>query len=66
MLPLKEFIEKANIADAMGPIFDPTLWRAGHEKLELIINIAKALQTLQAKIDLETINLFKGETNAHR
>jgi hypothetical protein len=44
---LKEFIELADKADAIGPILDPTLWRDGHESLDIIRHLARGLMKFQ-------------------
>lgn len=46
-MPLKEFIELADKADAVGPILDPTLWRESHESLDIIRRLARGLKGFQ-------------------
>ena len=40
-LDLSGFIEKANIAESAGPVFNPTLYQKGIKRLELIRRIAE-------------------------
>jgi hypothetical protein len=54
-LPLKEFIELADRADAIGPIMDPTLWRNGHENLDIIRRLAGKLRSFQ----VEAVNVLE-------
>lgn len=46
-LDLRGFIEMARMADTMGPILDPTLWRLGNRRLEAIRRLAEAGRCLQ-------------------
>ncbi len=46
-MPLKEFTEAADKADAIGPFVDPTLWRAGEWNLRAIRELAHGLRTFQ-------------------
>lgn len=49
-MPLKEFIEDADRAAAIGPILDPTLWRAGSKNLGTIMDLARSLREFQSKV----------------
>ena len=58
-LDLAAFIEKAQHADTLGPMLDPTLWMKGGKNLSLVIDVARAahrfqlaFQTLREKADL--------------
>jgi hypothetical protein len=46
-IPLKEFIEAANKADTLGPIFDPSLWLLANKPLQQITALAKGLKEFQ-------------------
>jgi hypothetical protein len=46
-IPLKEFLEAAEVADAVGPILDPTLWIRANRNLKRIKALAYKLQTFQ-------------------
>jgi hypothetical protein len=46
-IPLKEFLEAAEVADAVGPIFDPTLWIRANRNLKRIKALAYKLQAFQ-------------------
>lgn len=50
-LPLEEFIETANHAQAIGPILDPTLWMKGTKKLDEVLRLANALRTFQIEVE---------------
>ena len=47
LLPLKDFIEAADKADAVGAFLDPTLYRAASKKLAVIIQLARGLKGFQ-------------------
>lgn len=49
-LPLDEFIQKAQRADAIGPIINPTLWMRGNKNLQKIIDLAVALREFQGVV----------------
>lgn len=46
-MPLSEFIERINKAESVGPILDPTLYRAAAKKLETVKDLAQALTSFQ-------------------
>jgi len=46
-IPLDEFIAMAEHADAVGPIMDPTLYRAGAARLADVIRLAHAARALR-------------------
>lgn len=46
-LDLTAFIAAIDRADIYGPIIDPTLWRAGHDKMAKIRRMAVALRKFQ-------------------
>jgi len=51
-MPIAEFIEAADKADAIGPFVDPTLWRAGHERLQSLKELGQELKRFQDKAKL--------------
>lgn len=54
MLPLEDWLEVIDKADAMGPFIDPTMWMQGHEKMaEIRKIIAAALPLKRAIIALQ-------------
>jgi len=46
-MPLAEFINKAEMADTLGPFADPTLWMKGKDNLAAILDLARALRNFQ-------------------
>lgn len=46
-LPLDEFLEAADRADAIGAVANPTLYRAGAENLRLIRDLARRCRAVQ-------------------
>lgn len=42
-MPLEDFLERIHLAEAVGPMLDPTLYRAAHRNLEAINGLAVAL-----------------------
>lgn len=49
-LPLAAFIERAEAADALGPILDPTLYLSQGQNLESVLTIARALLPFQSAV----------------
>lgn len=49
-LDLAEYIQAINRSDSVGPILDPTLWRKGHHKTELLKKMAEGLLQFQKNI----------------
>lgn len=49
-MPLAEFIERAETADAIGPYIDPTLWTRGHDALRRVKKHARALREFQRAV----------------
>lgn len=47
LLPLEEFVAAIDHADAVGPILDPTLYRAGMGKMQQVRELAVAVQRVQ-------------------
>lgn len=47
-MPLDEFLRAINRADTLGPIFDPTLWIKGQEKMHEVERLARALSGFQS------------------
>lgn len=41
-LPLAEFVATAERASTLAPLFDPTLYMSGADKLHAMINLARA------------------------
>ena len=39
-IPLEEFLEKADRAETLGPIIDPTLWREANIPFSKIVELA--------------------------
>jgi len=58
VLPLAAFLEKINVCESIAPRTDPTLWRQGHKKLQLIKELANGLEEFQriVKGQIETKN----------
>ena len=50
-LKLNEFIERALTAESAGPIFDPSLYRAGIKRLELIRELASRAIAFRGALD---------------
>lgn len=48
-LPLAEFIAAAELAEAIGPVLNPSLWLQGSKKLANVIHLARALRKFQAE-----------------
>lgn len=46
-MPLSAFLEQLSKAEAIAPFVDPTMYRAGIGKLELVKRMAVALRTFQ-------------------
>lgn len=44
---LDAFIRQAEIADTAGPFVDPTAWQAGHARLRVVIDHARAVRELR-------------------
>ena len=44
------FLERIEIADAAGPVLDPTLCREGRANMHLIRDLARATQAYQTRI----------------
>jgi hypothetical protein len=49
-LRLAEFIRRAERADAVGNLFAPSHWIAGHDKLDLVLKLAHKLAAFQAAL----------------
>jgi len=49
-LELAEYINAINRSDSVGPILDPTLWRKGHRKTQLLRKMAEGLLQFQRSI----------------
>lgn len=47
---LDEFIAAIEKADAAGPVMDPSLWQEGHEKMDRIKTIAKAINKAKKEV----------------
>jgi hypothetical protein len=47
IIPLKEFIKRADIASDIGPFLDPTLYISKHKALEEDKTLAKLLYNVQ-------------------
>jgi hypothetical protein len=47
LMPLGDFIEQLEHADTVGPMLDPTGWRAAREHLEMLKRMAIALHGFQ-------------------
>ena len=43
-MPLAEFLQKIDVCESLAPIVDPTLFRQGQDKLQLIKELARGLQ----------------------
>lgn len=48
-LPLDEFLEKAERADAIGPFVDPTLYIEKHDDLRCVTEVARALRQVKTR-----------------
>lgn len=48
-LDLDEFLERINVADTLGAVLDPTLYRKGHRRLDKIKELARSAQVFKAK-----------------
>lgn len=46
-LDLENFITLIDQADTLGPILDPTLWRAAHVNMERLKELAVAARVIQ-------------------
>jgi len=51
MLPLKKFIEAIDLAETLGPVLDPTLYRQGADNLSAIRVLARAARKFQQEIE---------------
>jgi hypothetical protein len=49
-LQLAEYINAINRADSVGPILDPTLWRKGHRKTDILRKMAEGLLEFQKSL----------------
>ncbi len=49
-LKLSEYIDAINQSDAVGPITDPTLWRKGHPKTDILKKMAEGLLKFQQSL----------------
>ncbi len=58
-LPLKEFIETGEHAQAVGPFVDPTLWVKGTKKLDEVLRLANALRTFQIEVKRQLAQALK-------
>jgi hypothetical protein len=49
-LDLAGFLERISIADSVGPVLDPTLYRAGMARMHGMQRIAQAAQAFQQEV----------------
>ena len=49
-MPLDAFLEKINVCESLAPVIDPTLYRQGQDKLQLIKKLALGLRSFQAVV----------------
>jgi hypothetical protein len=49
-LPLVDFLNAIEHADALGPAIDPTLWMQGHRKMYAVRDLASSLLTFQSAV----------------
>ena len=52
-MPLNDFINAAEKADAFGPFVNPTLWMKGQENLHRVLKLARALRGFQEVLEEE-------------
>jgi len=49
-MPLGEFLNAINTAESIGPVVDPTLFRAANGNLQMIHDLAEALLPFQRAV----------------
>lgn len=47
---LTEYINAIERADAVGPVFNPTLWMRGHKKTDILKKMAEGLRAFQKSL----------------
>ena len=55
-LDLEDFIDSIHRAEAVGPMIDPTMYRAGSQNLQMIKELAEGLQKFKESFpDVQTV-----------
>ena len=49
-MPLKEFLNAISMADSLGPVLDPSLWKAGRANMNEVETLAQAAFKFQGAI----------------
>ena len=65
-LDLAGFIRRAEEATAIGPIFHPAAWMAGHERVSALVGLAAAAQRYLAEIEKCKAVVAETEPRAER
>jgi len=50
LLDLEGFLSAIEHSDAVGPLFQPTLWMAAHDRMEIIRTLAKGAQFFKSAV----------------
>jgi len=54
-IPIEELLQAIERADAVGPFVDPTAWRAGHEKMYRVRELARKMRAVQVEVQRQIV-----------